>query len=201
MDLLCSTALVISMAGHERFCSNCGASFSAETKYCPECGNRVPGMDPKAVEADREVIRESVKVRTKWAGYIMLIYGIPLLCLGLYYFIDAQGIVDMLGENSAIVEQMNELGITKSEVEEYLIYFGSAWIIAGVAGIVSSVLCFKRTHYYFALSLCAISALFAASGLFMLLLGIMAFWMILTSKYGFKEYESKLEEELETIIR
>ena len=158
-------------------------------------------MDPKAVEADREVIRESVKARSKWAGYIMLIYGIPLLCLGLYYFIDAQGIVDALWQNSIFVEEMSELGITKGEAEQYLIYFGSAWIIAGAAGIISSILCFKRTHYYFALGLCAISALFAASGMFTLLLGIMAFWMILTSKYGFKEHEPKLEEELEKIIR
>jgi hypothetical protein len=158
-------------------------------------------MDPKAVEADREVIRESVKIRSKWAGYVMLIYGVPLLCLGLYCFIDAQGIVDMLWQNSIFVEEMSELGITKDEIEQYMIHLGSAWIIAGVTGTISSVLCFKRTHYYFALGLCAISALFATSGLFTFLLGIMAFWMILTSKYGFREYESKLEEELETIIR
>lgn len=187
------------MTDQIEFCAQCGAKLSLNTKYCPECGNRVPGRNQEAVEAEKEMIRTAIRSRPRWAGYLMLIYGIPLLCMGLYYLIDAQGITDMLWQNSTFVDQMNSLGITMEEFEKYLIYFGSAWIISGASGIISAALCFTRKHYYVALVLCIISAILAVSGFIAMFFGLISFWIILSSKLGFKEYESKMEEELQVI--
>lgn len=187
------------MTDQIEFCTQCGAKLSLNTKYCPECGNRVPGRNPEAVEADKEMVRTALRSRLSWAGFMMLIYGLPLLIMGLYYFIDAQGITDMLWQNSTFVEQMKELGITQAEFEQYVVYLGTAWIISGASGVISAALCFRRKGYYPALVLCIVSAILAVSGVFAFFLGLIAFWVILSSKAGFKEYAEKLEEELQVI--
>lgn len=187
------------MTDQNEFCTQCGAKLSPNTRYCPECGTRVPGRNPEAVEAEKEMIRTAVRSRPKWAGLLMLIYGLPLLCMGLYYFIDAHGITEMLWQNSTFVEQMIELGITQTEFEKYLAYFGVAWTISGASGVISAVLCFTRKYYYAALGLCILSAILAVSGFLALFFGLISFWIILSSKAGFKQFEGRLEEELNTI--
>ncbi len=187
------------MTDQYEFCTQCGAKLSPNTRYCPECGTRVPGRNPELVEAEKEAIRTSLRSRPRWAGWLMLIYGIPLLCLGLYYLIDAQSITDMFWQNPTFVEQMNALGITMADFEQYLVYLGTAWIISGASGIISAALCFYRRFYYAALALCIVSAILAVSGFLALFFGLISFWIILSSKGGFKEFEDEVEKELNSI--
>ena len=68
-----------------------------------------------------------------------------------------------------------------------------------MCGIVASVLCWKKTKYWFALILCIVSMFTGAMGLFALFMGMFSFWIILTSKLAFVEYQDQLEEELSKI--
>lgn len=187
------------MSDNEQFCSNCGVKLDSNSHYCPSCGLRVPGRNEAQVAEEREAVAQVMKSRPRWAAYLMLVYGIPLLCLGIYYYIDASAITDALWDNSTFVDTMDDLGVTMSEYEQYIEWFGMAWVVSGVSAIASAMLCFVRKFYYLALVVCLISAIFSISGIFALLMSLLAFWLVVTSKFGFAEFEGELNEELQKI--
>ena len=38
---------------NQNFCYQCGHMLTPEQKFCPECGTRVPGRNPEAVEQEK----------------------------------------------------------------------------------------------------------------------------------------------------
>lgn len=178
----------------EEFCVKCGVKLSKDAYFCPSCGYHVPGKEEAEKAAERNYLINMFQSHAKWAGYLMLIYGIPLLILGLYYLFDSNGIANSLWNDSNIHQQLVDWGITYDELVKYLQYWGAGWLISGVAGILSAVLCIKRRSYILALILSMISVVFAITGFITFLIGLIAFWLVASSKLGFEEYKDDLEE-------
>ena len=202
------------MEDNQNFCVQCGQILADDAKFCPACGARVPGRNPEQVEQERQAVRDVMKYRMYWAVALMLIYSIPFLIIGVYLAVDLDSIVNMLMTDPLYADYVDYYGWTYDQLHEVLYYASFAYILSSVCGIVSSVLCWKRTQYWVALILCIVSmftgamGLFAlfmgmfatgAMGLFALFMGMFAFWTILTSKLSFREYEDQLEGELNKI--
>lgn len=184
---------------NQNFCIQCGQFLAADAKFCPACGARVPGRNPEQVEAEKQEIRDVMKSRLNWAIALMLIYSIPFLIIGIYILVDLDGIVNMIMTDPLYADYVDYYGWTASQLTDVFQIAGYAYILSSFCGIVSSVLCWKRTKYWIAVILCIVSMFTGAMGLFALFMGMFAFWTILTSKLAFVEYQDQLEGELDKI--
>ena len=184
---------------NQNFCIQCGQVLAADAKFCPACGARVPGRNPEQVEAEKQEIRDVMKARLNWAVALMLIYSIPFLIIGIYILVDLDGLVNMIMTDPLYADYVDYYGWTASQLTDVFEVAGYAYILSSVCGIVSSVLCWKRTKYWIAVILCVMSMFTGAMGLFALFMGMFAFWTILTSKLAFAEYQDQLEGELDKI--
>jgi hypothetical protein len=183
------------------FCSQCGVALGTNTKYCPECGVRVPGRSPEQVAEEKEAIRASLKARLMWSGVFMLIVAIPMLCAGIYRLVDVDSIINLVLNDPYWSQLVANYGMSESEVRSIIENFGYAALASGIFGLIVAATCFMRRFYFVALLACMMSALFGTAGFFGLILGLIVFWMILSSRYGFKEHEAGLDEYLnETIV-
>lgn len=187
------------MSDNQNFCVHCGQMLAEDAKFCPACGTRVPGRNEEQVMAERQAVRDVVKSRLNWAVALMLIYSIPFLIIGVYFLVDLEGIVSMVMTDPLYADYVNYYGWTYDELYEALKYVGYMYIASSVCGIVSAVLCLKKTLYWVALILCLLSMFVGAMGLFALFMGMFAFWIVLTSKMAFREYQDQFEEELNKI--
>lgn len=185
---------------NQNFCYHCGHMLTPEQKFCPECGTRVPGRDSEAVEQEKTEIREAVGKQLKWAAAMMLVYSIPFLVIGIYVVVAADSMTDLIWNNSNTQSYIEQYGLSYDEIHSYFEYAAFAYIISSVCGIISAYLCLKREHYWPALILCILSFMTGTAGFIALFMGIMAFWMIMSGKLGFKEYEEELDSQLSGII-
>lgn len=187
------------MEDNQNFCIQCGQALADDARFCPACGARVPGRNPEQVEEERQAVRDVMKYRLNWAIALMLIYSVPFLIIGIYLVADLDGIVNMILTEPAYQDYVEYYGWTYDELQEVLQVASFAYILSSVCGIVSAVLCWRKTKYWLALALCIISMFTGAMGLFALFMGMFAFWTILTSKLAFAEYSDQLEGELAKI--
>lgn len=184
----------------QSFCEKCGVRINADAHFCPSCGYRIPGRNEEEVAKERQFVRDMVLNRAKWAGYLMLIYGIPLIIVGVYYFVASDSIANAIWNDPTAHQQLVDWGLTFDDVTNYLSYWGIGWLVSGIAGICSAVLCIKRVHYIPAVILCIVSVIFSITGFLSLIIGLIAFWLVISSRLGFKEYEDKLDEIVEQNI-
>ena len=97
-----------------------------------------------------------MKYRMYWAVALMLIYSIPFLIIGVYLAVDLDSIVNMLMTDPLYADYVDYYGWTYDQLHDVLYYASFAYILSSVCGIVSSVLCWKRTQYWVALILCIV---------------------------------------------
>lgn len=187
------------MEDNQNFCVRCGQNLAPDAKFCPACGTRVPGRNQEQVEEERQAVRDLAKSRLNWATAMMLIYSIPFMLIGIYLLVDLDGIVNMIMTDPMYEGYVDYYGWTYDQLHDVFEVAGYAYIVSSVCGIVASVLCWKKTKYWFALILCIVSMFTGAMGLFALFMGMFSFWIILTSKLAFVEYQDQLEEELSKI--
>ena len=197
--ILISARGLSSMSDNQNFCVHCGQTLAVDAKFCPACGTRVPGRNQEQVMEERQAVRDVVKSRLNWAVALMLIYSIPFLIIGAYLLVDLDGIVNMIMTDPLYADYVDYYGWTYDQLHEVFQYAGYAYILSSVCGIISAVLCYRKTMYWVALILCIVSMFTGAMGLFALFMGMFAFWIILTSRLGFREYQDQFEEELNRI--
>lgn len=165
------------MTEDNNFCTRCGHSLSGMDKFCPECGFRVPGRNPEQEAKEIEALDNALDTRVKWAGYLMLAYSIPFLIMGIWVLVDQSYIIDTLWGY-----YQDYAGVTEAELEEFVRYAGYMYIVSSVAGIASAVFCIKKKMFWIALVLCMVSMLTGVAGFLSLFMGLIALWIILTSK-------------------
>ena len=147
---------------------------------------RKPG-DVKLKAEYKKLESDINNARVTWAGFIILIYSVPIIIASIVGLIYIDTLVNDLMVNSNFHQWMIDNGITEAQVHTYLGYMLYAEIAIGLVSVLTAFLCFKRKYWFLTVALCMISAIFGTLYLFGLLLGLLAFWMILTSKPAFDE--------------
>lgn len=184
----------------QNFCTHCGHVLTADQRFCPECGTRVPGRNPEAVQQEKADIKYGIGRQLVWAAALMLIYSVPFLVVGIYVALSAESMTDMMFDDPTILSYIEQYGFTRQDVLDYFEVASIAYIISSVCGIVSAYLCYTKQHFWPALILCVVSVMTGVAGFVALFMGLFAFWLILSGKMGFKEYESELDSELSKIV-
>lgn len=172
---------------NQKFCAKCGATITNPSSFCPECGAPISGSpgDIKLKAEYRKMESDINNARVTWAGFIILIYSVPIMIASIIGLIYIDDIVNNLITNSDFYQWMIDNGITEAQVHSYLEYALYAEIAVGLVSVLTAALCFMRKYWFLTVALCMVSAIFGTLYLFGLLLGLLAFWMILTSKPAF----------------
>lgn len=165
------------MSEEINFCTRCGRKLSENDRFCPECGFRVAEPDPEEQKAAEAAVFDAMASRLRISVVLMLIYAIPMLILGLYILVDASTITDVL--YGAYQEYA---GVTEAEIDQLVKWAGYAYLVSGVTGCAASALCLKTKAYWVAVTLCMMSMFTGVMGFFALFMGMIAFWLVLTSK-------------------
>ena len=186
---------------NQNFCYQCGHMLTPEQKFCPECGTRVPGRNPEAVEQEKTEIKEAVGKQLKWAAAMMLVYSIPFLVIGIYVAVAADSMTDLIWNDPNTQSYIEQYGLSYDEIHSYFEYAAFAYIISSVCGIISAYLCLKREHYWPALILCILSFMTGTAGFIALFMGIMAFWMIFVVAFGILVCAKGLQNGLERVTK
>ena len=182
------------MEEKHNFCVKCGISLDDSDRFCPNCGERVPGMNPEQVAEEKETIRGALDSRMKWHIIMMMLYAVPFLFLGIYIMYNSDFLVDFIMENP--IEGMD---LTEDLVVQGVKVLAVAYLISALSAVVSSVCCYKKKYYWVAVVTCFISMFTGIAGFFALFMGMFALLQIITSKLGFEEYSEQLESELNKI--
>jgi len=172
---------------NQKFCAKCGATITDPSSFCPECGAPISGSpgDIKLKAEYKQLETEVNNVRVTWAGLIILLYSVPVIIGCIFGIIYIDNVVNGLITNGDFYQWMIENNVSESQVRSYLGYMFYAEIAVGLISVLTAVLCFMRKFWFVAVILCMISAIFGTLYLFGLLLGLLAFWMILSSKPAF----------------
>lgn len=178
------------------FCTRCGHMLSDGTRFCPECGLRVPGANPEQVEEERQAIRDAMGRQLRWATAVMVIYSVPFLVLGIYAATNIGSMTDLIVNDPNFSGYADMYGLTYDEVYSYFEYAALGFIASSVCGLVCAVCCWRRAHFWAAFLLCMAAILLGSMGFISMFLGFIALWLIIGSKPGFREYSDRLEEEL-----
>jgi len=165
------------------FCPACGKSVPPGTQYCPACGNCLTDQvqERRETEAEKRMGADRIKI----AAILILIYSIPLILFGIYFYVAAGDLTNELFSNpdfAAIVAPY----YTPAALESFIELMGLASIIAGSIGVVTAILAFLRKFWVLTIILCIMSALIGALTLFGLILGLIAFWMLYKARPVFE---------------
>ncbi len=183
----------------QSFCTYCGQFLDTDVRFCPGCGTRVPGRNPDDVQQERQVVKDALDRQLRWAAYMMLVYSIPFLLIGLYVIIVADELAEVLMNDPTFRGYIDYYGFTIDDVRGYFEYAGFAYLTSSIFGIASAFLCMKRARFWLATLLCILSVLSGVAGFFALFLGLFAFWFIISARLGFKEKEEELNAALDQI--
>ena len=166
------------------FCERCGRKLSPQDKFCPECGMMVANDTSSGDALFMEEAFQRMESRLNLASFMMLIYAIPLLFVGIYILIDSATIADTL---FSIYQEY--AGVTESELDQYVKWVGYTCLASGVMGTVSAALCYKRCAFWAALFTCILSTFTGVFGFLALMLGMISFWLILSGKPVFDKHK------------
>ena len=158
------------------FCPSCGKELPSGATYCPQCGNSMGG--PAADTGNEQFEKGKNLERAKIAGVLILINGIILIALGLWIYVDAAEIMRQAVDAYPELFVDLDVGAITSVMES----MGIAAVLFGIAGLVSAGLTFARKLWPVALVLCLLSALVGIFSLIGIVLGLIAFWLILKAK-------------------
>lgn len=159
----------------------------------------MPGVIIRLSEAQKEKIRSDLRDYSKWAGYILLAYSVPLLVLGICRVISAEGLSELIWYAPGTSAVAARWDFTLEDMTDFVGTMGIGWTISGVTGVVAAVFCLSRRFYWIAIIAITASAIFAATGVFALFLAMAAYWYLLSAKFAFSEYTEQLEEEIESM--
>jgi len=165
------------------FCPACGKNVPPGTQYCPACGSCLSDQVPERRETEAE--KRMGADRTKIAAILILIYSMPLILFGIYFYVAAGDLTNEIFSNPRFVELVAPY-YTPGALESFIQLMGLASIIAGSIGVVTAILALMRKFWVLTIILCIMSALIGALTLFGLILGLIAFWMLYKARPVFE---------------
>jgi hypothetical protein len=169
----------------EQFCTQCGTTIADDAQFCPKCGKAVEGRDAATKEKQQiaqfqNAINES---RIGWLVFLLAIYSIPAIIIGLYYAIDPSAMANAAWNNESIKQWLIDNNITYDQLVNYFRYFGYIIIASGAMVLVSLICTWKRTAWKIAFIACMIGSFLCFFSIFGIIIGLLVAWMI----YGTKD--------------
>ncbi|MDR0791632.1 MAG: zinc-ribbon domain-containing protein, partial [Methanomassiliicoccaceae archaeon] len=153
------------------FCPSCGKNLDHGATYCPACGTHL--SDPGAKSVEKEIEIRAGNDRTKVAAALIFLYSVPLVLIGIYLYVIAQEVVDMIFTDPAYADSLAmliDLGYTEASFMSIMTWVAAVPMIAGAIGLVAGALALMRKAYTLTMILCLVSAVIGALIIFPLAL-------------------------------
>lgn len=170
------------------FCTHCGRRLNGGEARCPECG---AWLDSAASRAEAERIRALYGRQLRVASSILLVCSVLVLALGIASRLWPDELADAL-EGLAVPTWAVGGYWDAGEAAEHLRNASLSLTVSGVCGLGAGVLTALRRHYWAAMILCSVFIIAGPSGIVWLFLEFLAFWLIMSARYGFEEYGSRI---------
>jgi predicted nucleic acid-binding Zn ribbon protein len=169
------------------FCPSCGKNVSPGTTHCPSCGKLLNGPEGGRKDAAAEVVKK--EDRTNIAAVLILLYSVPLIFIGAYIYANADMVSEMAFEFYKDTPFYSTIADNYT-IESFAGLIRSAalaTIFGAVVGVVSAILAFMRRFWMLTILLCLISAGIAILSFIGLIMGLIAFWLLLKARPAFKD--------------
>jgi len=168
----------------EQFCTQCGTKLEDDAQFCPKCGKPVEGREAAAkqklqMEQFQSALNES---RIGWLVFLLAIYSIPAIIIGIYYALDASSIASAAWDNQSIQQWMIDHNVTIAQLKDYIMYFGCIIIVSGAMVLISLICTWKKTAWKIALITCMIGSFLCFLSIFGIIIGLLVSWMIYSAK-------------------
>lgn len=175
------------MESNSKFCTQCGKAVSTEAQYCSECGTPIAGSRAEAER--RQALKDYEDMmsenRRMWVMFLMIIYAIPAIIVGVYFVVNAAQFTDILFQNSDFIAWALTYDVTPAMTESMFNYLGYLLIASGACVAIATLCVFKRRYWLVAVVLTLIGSLLFCGSIFGVLIGLMVTWMIYSMRDSF----------------
>jgi len=174
-----------------KFCTECGKPVEAGMQFCPQCGKVVSGSaaDEKIKEQEEEIGKFVTIARRNWLIFILAIYAIPAIILGLVALIDAPASASAIWSSAEFQEWIHahSISLTQADLQNYITYASSLALASGICALISLIMIFLRKLWIVAVVACLMAAILCFWSIFGVFIGILVTWMIVGSKDIFED--------------
>ena len=169
------------------FCTRCGERVSEEALYCPSCGCPIEGrVDPKldGMSVQQFMEKEIIDSKVKFNTMLLLIYGIPVILMGIYMLFRLDQLTSILLADSMVQEAMVQYSLTSADITAALKYMGILITVSGSLALVAAYCVYNRKFWIVAVICTATASVLFTMSIFGLLIGLLVTWSII----GLKPY-------------
>jgi len=166
------------------FCPACGKNVSPGTLFCPACGMRLNAAEGRGTVVTKyTTATDGVPAgRAKIAAALLLINAAILFLFAFFILTSA----------AELAQEMFDMPIfadlyTVEEMTELIRQIGMASAAGGAVGVIAAVLALMRRLWVAAIILCLMSASVGLMSLIGVVLGLIAFWMLLKARPVFRD--------------
>lgn len=158
----------------------------SDMSFCPKCGTVVAGSEAEKRKNDEAKMyaRESSFM---WIKFLLIIYTIPVIILGIIHIANADGNANALWGNAEFQKIIAGKGITFEIVKNAFMASGVMALVSGIlAGASLSCVAIRR-HWLVAFVCCIASAILSVWSIIGLFIGLFVAWLIFDARDGFTE--------------
>ncbi len=174
-----------------RFCTECGKPVEAGMQFCPQCGKVISGSaaDEEMKKQEKEFGEYISLARRNWLIFVLAIYAIPAIVVGLIALIDAPSSASAIWSSTEFQEWIRSHGITitLADLQSYITYAASLTLGSGVCAMISLILIFLKKLWIIAVATCMMAAILCFWSIFGMFIGFLVTWMIIGAKDIFEE--------------
>lgn len=178
-----------------KYCSGCGNELAADMQFCPRCGKVVSGSDAEKdiKEKEREITAFVLESRRTWLTFLLAVYAIPVVILGIIALADAGAIASSIYSSAEFHDWLISHGYSYSEadIQNYLTYAAAMVVGSGACALITMACLIIRKMWIVAVIACFISAMLCFWSIFGLLIGLLVAWQVFISKNLFIDNKPK----------
>lgn len=167
------------------FCTRCGCGLKGGEARCPECG---AWLDSEASRAEAERVASLCARQLKVAAVILLACAAVAVAFGAVARADPERLAGFVVEGPLPSWLVGGSWSTVGEASVALEASATSLLLSGVCGAASAVLTLIGRRYWVVVALCSVAIVAGPSGLIWLFAEFLAFWTVMSARYGFKEY-------------
>ena len=182
------------------FCSQCGNKLEPYMQFCPKCGTVISGSaaEEQMIQDQQEAYMQYHESRMNLIMFLLAIYSIPVLLMGIIILIDAEMAANTIWASDEFqnwIINHPDIDVNVADIKDCFTALGTMCTLSGVAGVISLICILARKYWIVATVACFISTLLCIWSVFGFIIGFFVSMMILSGKdYFYKDYAVKLGE-------
>ncbi len=173
-----------------KFCTGCGKTIEPGMQFCPQCGMVVSGSeaDEEFKEKQKEFYQLMLGARRSWLIFFLAIYAIPVIIASIIAIVDASATANAIWASDEFQSWIQSHGYsyTLQDVQNYVTYAGCLALGSGICAMVSLIFVYMKKMWIVAVVACLAASILCFWSIFGIIIGFLVTWMIIGSKELFE---------------